>query len=92
MCTAWLVLAGTQTIATVGDMARFGSILFQILAPLQLALMAFLSGLRAASSVAQEKDRGTLILLLMTRLTSYELVVGKLLASLLDVIRLGRTT
>lgn len=85
MCTAWLVLAGTQTISTIGDMARFGSILFQILAPLQLALVAFLSGLRSASSVAQEKDRGTLILLLMTRMTNTELVVGKLLASLLDV-------
>lgn len=86
MCTAWLVLAGTQTISTVGDMARFGSILFQILAPLQLALVAFLAGLRAASAVAQEKDRGTLILLMMTRMTSAELVVGKLLASLLEVV------
>ncbi len=85
MCTAWLVLAGTQTIGTIGDMARFGSILFQILAPLQLALVAFLSGLRSASAVAQEKDRGTLILLLMTRMTNTELVIGKLLASLLDV-------
>lgn len=84
-CTAWLVLAGTQHISTIGDMARFGAILFQILAPLQLALMAFLAALKAASSVAQEKDRGTLILLLMTRMTNRELVVGKLLASLLDV-------
>lgn len=86
MCTAWLVLAGTQTISTIGDMARFGSILFQILAPLQFTLVAFLSGLRAASAVAQEKDRGTLILLLMTRITNSELVVGKLLASLLEVL------
>jgi ABC-type Na+ efflux pump permease subunit len=86
MCTAWLVLAGTQHISTIGDMARFGSILFQILAPLQLALMAFLAALKSASSVAQEKDRGTLILLLMTRITNRELVVGKLLASLLDVL------
>jgi ABC-type transport system involved in multi-copper enzyme maturation permease subunit len=85
MCTAWLVLAGTQHIATIGDMARFGSTLFQILAPLQLALVAFLAALKAASSVAQEKDRGTLILLLMTRITNPELVVGKLLASLLDI-------
>ena len=27
MCTAWLVLAGTQVIRNVGDMARFGGIL-----------------------------------------------------------------
>lgn len=86
MCTAWLVLAGTQIIRTVGDMAKFGSILFIILAPLQLALLTFLAALRSASGVAQEKDKKTLLLLLMTRLTNHELVLGKLLASLLDVL------
>ncbi len=86
MCTAWLVLAGTQIITSVGDMARFGSILFRILAPLQLALLAFLAALLAASAVAQEKDRKTLILLLMTRMNNSELVLGKLLASLLNVL------
>jgi ABC-type Na+ efflux pump permease subunit len=86
MCTAWLVLAGTQLVRNVQDMARFGSILFLILAPLQLALMTFLAALRAASSVAQEKDKKTMLLLLMTRLSNHELVLGKLLASLLDVL------
>src|SRR5262245_62303920 len=86
MCTAWLVLAGTQIIRTVGDMAKFGSLLFLILAPLQLALLTFLAALRSASSVAQEKDKKTILLLLMTRLTNHELVLGKLLASLLDVL------
>ena len=80
MCTAWLVLAGTQIIRGVGDMAKFGSILFTILAPLQLALLTFLAALRAASAVALEKDKKTLILLLMTRLTNHEVVLGKLLA------------
>lgn len=86
MCTAWLVLAGTQLVRNVGDMARFGAILFQILAPLQLALLTFLAALAAASGVAQEKDRRTMLLLLMTRLTNQELVLGKLLASLLEVL------
>jgi ABC-type transport system involved in multi-copper enzyme maturation permease subunit len=86
VCTAWFVLAGTQIIRNVGDMARFGSALFQILAPLQLALLAFLAAFGVGSAVAQEKDRRTLILLLMTRMTNGELVVGKLLASLLDVL------
>src|SRR4051794_25201944 len=86
MCTAWLVLAGTQIIRSVGDMAKFGSILFLILAPLQLALMTFLAALRSASSVAQEKDKKTMLLLLMTRLSNHEIVLGKLLASLLDVL------
>ena len=86
MCTAWLVLAGTQIIRTVGDMAKFGSILFIILAPLQLRIITFLAALRSASGVAQEKDKKTLLLLLMTRLSNHELVLGKLLASLLDVL------
>lgn len=86
MCTAWLVLAGTQIIRNVGDMSRFGAVLFQILAPLQLAIMVFLSALVSASAVSQEKDRRTLILLLMTRLSNSELVLGKLMASLLNVV------
>jgi len=86
MCTGWMVVAGTQDIRNVGDMARFGSLLFQILAPLQLALVVFFSALLSASTVAVEKDRKTLILLLMTRLSNNELVLGKLFASLLNVI------
>ncbi|HUG70561.1 MAG TPA: hypothetical protein VMM76_22620 [Pirellulaceae bacterium] len=85
ICTAWFVLAGVQIIRTVGDMARFGALLFQILAPVQLALLTFLAAFGTASAVSQEKDRRTLILLLMTRLSNSELVIGKLLASLLDV-------
>lgn len=86
MCTAWLVVAGTQIIRNVGDMARFGAVLFQILAPLQLAVAVFGSAMVAASAVAQEKDRRTLILLLMTRMTNSELVLGKLFASLLSIL------
>ena len=85
MCTAWLILTGTQTIATISDMAGFGSILLQILAPLQLAMIVFLAAFSSASAVAQEKDRKTLILLLLTRLNSSELVLGKLFSSLLHV-------
>lgn len=86
MCTAWLVLAGTQVIRNVNDMARFGGILFQMLAPIQLALAVFFAAMMAASAVAQEKDRQTLILLLMTRLTNSELVLGRMLSSLLNII------
>lgn len=86
MCTAWLILTGTQAISTVGDMARFGGILLQILAPLQLAMIVFLAAFSTASAVSQEKDRKTLILLLLTRLNSSELVLGKLFASLLHVV------
>ncbi len=86
MCTAWLVLTGTQLVSDVGDLARFGMVLFQILAPLQLALAIFFAALLAASEVAHEKDRKTLILLLLTNLSNSELVLGKLLASLLNVL------
>lgn len=86
MCTAWLVMAGTQIVRNVGDMARFGTILFQILAPLQLALVTFLAALTAASSVSQEKDKQTLVLLLMTRLTNREVVLGKMVAAILNVL------
>ena len=85
ICTAWLIMTGTQQIRNVGDMAQFGSLLFRILAPLQLALIMFLSAIQAASSIAIEKDRQTLILLLMTRLSNSELVLGKLFASLLNI-------
>jgi len=40
--------------------ARFGMILFQILAPLQLIWAAFFSAILAAAAVAHEKDRGRL--------------------------------
>jgi ABC-type transport system involved in multi-copper enzyme maturation permease subunit len=86
MATAWLILAGTQVVRNVGDLARFGAILFQILAPLQLALAILFSALLSASAVSQEKDRKTLILLLLTNLSNSELVLGKLLASLLNVL------
>ncbi|MFW6170751.1 MAG: hypothetical protein ACODAD_09695, partial [Planctomycetota bacterium] len=85
MGTAWLRVTGTQIILNVGDMAHFGAILFQILALLQLALVFFFSAMGAASSVCQEKDRRTLILLLLTRMSNTELVLGKLFASLLNL-------
>ena len=86
MSTAWLVLTGTQIVRDVGDVARFGTSLIQIMAPLQLALALFFSAMLSASAVAQEKDRKTLILLLLTNLSNCELVLGKLMASLLNVL------
>lgn len=83
--TAWMIITGTQVIRNLSDMARFGSLLLIILAPLQLVLLMFLSAIQSASNVSIEKDRQTLILLLMTRLSNSELVLGKLFASLLSV-------
>lgn len=88
MSTAWQVLAGTQSIEGVGALARFAALVFQILAPLQLAVAVSFSALSAASAVALEKDRHTLVLLMLTRLNGSELVLGRLLASLLNALML----
>lgn len=84
--TAWLVLTGTQVVRDIGDLARFGNALFQIIAPLQVALAIFFPALLGAAAVAQEKDRRTMVLLLLTKLRNNELVLGKLMASLLPVL------
>jgi ABC-type Na+ efflux pump permease subunit len=86
MSTAWFIVVGTQEVRNTGDMARFGSILLSVVAPLQLAVMTFLSALACVSSIAQEKDRRTIVLLLLTRLSDHEVVLGKLVASLLPVL------
>jgi ABC-type transport system involved in multi-copper enzyme maturation permease subunit len=83
--TAYLATMGWFGSATLGDMARFGPLLFQILTFVQLALFLFFSALAAASAIAQEKDRRTFVLLLMTDMRNYEIVVGKLLGSLLPI-------
>ncbi len=83
LCTGYLVLDGSRSLATSGDSARFGGWMFTLLAPLQLLVLASLAAVGAASSVAQEKDRRTLLLLLLTRLSGFEVVVGKLTATLL---------
>jgi hypothetical protein len=46
----------------------------------------FFSALSAASAVALEKDRRTFVLLLLTDLRNYEIVLGKLLGSLLQIV------
>ena len=84
LCTGYLVLDGSRSLATTGDSARFAGWMFTLLAPLQLLILASLAAVGSASSVAQEKDRRTLILLLMTRLSGLEVVVGKLAATLLS--------
>lgn len=86
IATAWLVVSGTQLITDPGDFARFGAMLFQFLAPVQLVLAVFFSAMLAAGAVGQEKERKTLLLLLLTRMSNSELVLGKLMASLLNIL------
>ncbi len=85
--TAGQTILGTQQIqtTTIGEFARLGNLIFQMIAFLQLLLVLFFTLLFSAGSIAQEKDRGTLILLLMTELKDRELVSGKIQSSLLIV-------
>jgi ABC-type transport system involved in multi-copper enzyme maturation permease subunit len=83
--TAWQVLVGSGELRGPGDLSRFGGAAFALLGPLVLTVAVLFSGLLAAASVSQEKSRGTLLLLLVTDLTSRELVLGRLLASLVTI-------
>lgn len=84
--TAWLALLGWNRPATLGETARFGSLLFQVLTYVQLALFLFFAALTAASAIAKEKDRRTFVLLLMTDMHDYEIVLGKILGSMLPIL------
>lgn len=88
MYTAGQATIGWQALRDVGDSAKFGTFLFSLFAVVQLTLVIAASLLAGSGSVAQEKDKSTLVLLLMTDLSNVELVVGKLLSSLLTVFTL----
>ncbi len=76
---------GFQDVLFAGDVASFSAMTFRVFAVLQLTLGLFFATVFSASLVTQEKDRKTLILLLMTDLRNHELALGKLLSSLLNV-------
>lgn len=76
---------GFQDVLFAGDVASFSAMSFRVFALLQLTLGLFFATVFSASVVTQEKDRKTLILLLMTDLRNHELSLGKLLSSLLNV-------
>jgi ABC-type Na+ efflux pump permease subunit len=83
--TAWQATVGFNRTATLGEAARFGLLLFQIYTFVLLTLLLFFSTLSAASTVSQEKDRRTFVLLLLTDMRDYEIVLGKMLGSLLPI-------
>jgi ABC-type transport system involved in multi-copper enzyme maturation permease subunit len=83
--TAWQATVGFTKDAALGETARFGLLLFQVTAFVQLTLLLFFSALSAASTVSQEKDRRTFVLLLLTDMRDYEIVLGKMLGSLLPI-------
>ena len=84
--TAWQGIVGWQDVREVGVMARFGGVVYSVFAMLQLVIMLFFAPLSTAAAVAHEKDRRTFNLLLMTSLSDLEIVVGKLIAGLLNIL------
>jgi ABC-type transport system involved in multi-copper enzyme maturation permease subunit len=83
ICTTWLLLAGIQPVQNAGDLARFGVLIFQLIAPFQLIVLLFMAALSGAIAVSHEKDKQTLVLLLMTSMSNAEVVLGKIGAGLL---------
>lgn len=81
--TTWLLLAGVQPVQNAGDLARFGVLIFQLIAPFQLLVLMFLGALAGVTAVSHEKDKQTLTLLLMTSLSNAEVVLGKVGSGLL---------
>ena len=70
MYTIQQATIGFQDIRNAGDISRFGNLVFQVFALVQLALVMFFALLFAAGTVSQEKDRQTLILLMMTEISN----------------------
>ena len=86
MWTAWQSLVGWKDVREFGVMARFGRELYTMFALIALTLILFFAPLFTAASIAHEKDRRTFILLLMTDLSDLEIVLGKMLAGLLNIL------
>ena len=85
LLTVWQTTVGWEQTATLGDQARFGLLAFQLVALVLLTLLIFFAALSSASTISQEKDRRTFVLLLLTDLRNYEIVLGKQLGSLLQI-------
>ena len=92
MWTAWQSRVGFADVSEIGIIAYFGHLLFRLFVLFQLSLMLFFAPLSAATAVAHEKDRRTFVLLLMTDLRDVEIILGKLTASLLQVLTLLATS
>ncbi|REJ79773.1 MAG: ABC transporter permease [Planctomycetota bacterium] len=85
MYTAGVATFGFQRPQNPGEVAAFGKFVFSVFAVVHLLIVSAAALLLGSANVAHEKDRRTLILLLMTDLRNRELVLGKLFAGLLTV-------
>ncbi|HLO02849.1 MAG TPA: hypothetical protein VK191_07075 [Symbiobacteriaceae bacterium] len=77
-----LGMMATMNIGTSGFAPEMGAILFAFLAVVQMVLLLVAAPGLTGAALAGERERQTLDLLLVTRLSAFEVVFGKLMAAL----------
>lgn len=77
---------GQSDVVPAGELAKFATNFFYVYAPLQLFVVAVLTPVYVAGSIADEKERKTLEFLLATDLRGYEIVFGKAVARVLTLL------
>ena len=77
-----IVLSTVGTPTSYSDSAKLGQTLFAALAIVQLILIVLVTPASTADAISGERQRQTLELLLVTRLSSLSVVLGKLVAGL----------
>ncbi len=73
-------------VVPAGELAKFATGFFYFYAPLQMLVVAVLTPVYVAGSIADEKERKTLEFLLATDLRGYEIVFGKAVARVLTLL------
>jgi ABC-type transport system involved in multi-copper enzyme maturation permease subunit len=82
---SWIYIsANSNTSSSSGNWSSIGPNLYTLLAIIQMLLIIFITPAFTATSINGEKERQTFDLLLCSRLSSSTLIIGKLLAGLLN--------
>jgi ABC-2 type transport system permease protein len=68
--------------------SNYGQILFSVLVGFQVVLLAFVTPALTAGAISSERERQTIDLLFVTRIPSFSIIWGKLLASMSFVVLL----
>ena len=88
----WAIFSGMSLSArsafNTGQAASFGQGLFIYLILFQMVLLAFITPALTAGAISSERERQTIDLLFVTRLPSFSILWGKLLASMSFVLLL----
>jgi ABC-type transport system involved in multi-copper enzyme maturation permease subunit len=80
---AWFILSNSHAAATnINQWNSIGFILYHLLTAVQLLLILFITPAFTATAINGEKERQTYEMLICSRLSSFSLVTGKLVAGL----------